>query len=247
MEKHRVSLIIPTKNEIEGMKWFMPQLKKEWYDELIIIDGGSTDGTIEYCKAHNYPIFQQNGVGLHAAYDDAYNMITGDIVVTITPDGNSLPELVPPLTDKIREGYDMVIASRYMGKARSYDDDFMTAIGNKCFTVLINLLFRASYTDALVGLRAYKKEAIEKMNLLYLQKQGWLNDRFYYMNSWESGSCIRAAKLGLKVTSIPGDEPKRIGGIRKLSIIKNGLGILLQIIIEFIIGKKFVTAGKEKS
>ena len=53
------------------------------------------------------------------------------------------------------------------------------------------------------------------------------------MNSWETGSSIRAAKLQLKVTEIPGDEPERIGGVRKLSISRNGLGVVLQILFEW--------------
>ena len=65
------------------------------------------------------------------------------------------------------------------------------------------------------------------------------------MNSWETGSSIRAAKLKLKVCEIPGDEPKRIGGVRKLSIIKNGLGVLLQILHELIIGNRFTEKGRE--
>ena len=237
IENEQVSLIVPTMNEIDGLKWFMPRLKKEWYDEMIIADGGSTDGTVEYCRENGYPLLIQTGKGLPNAYDEAYRRVTKGIVVTITPDGNSLPELIPDLVSKIREGYDMVIASRYLGKAKSYDDDLFTGFGNSMFTGMINVLFHADYTDTLVGLRAYRREAMEKMFLPDQHLQGWLKKRFCLMNSWETGSSIRAAKLGLKVTSIPGDEPKRIGGVRKLSIIRNGLGVVLQILHELIIGR----------
>ena len=54
------------------------------------------------------------------------------------------------------------------------------------------------------------------------------------MNSWETGSSIRAARLRLKVTEIPGDEPAHIGGERKLSIIRNGFGTVFQILYDFI-------------
>lgn len=234
-----VTLILPTMNEIDGMKWFMPRLKKEWYDELIIIDGGSKDGTIEYCKENNFPVFIQSGRGLTNAYDEAFRLSTKDVVVTVTPDGNSIPELIPELIEKICEGYDMVIASRYLGLAKSSDDDIFTGFGNKLFTGIINLLFRAHYADTLVAFRAYRREAIHRMSLYDQDKQNWLKKRFFEMNSWETGSSIRAAKLKLKVSEIPGDEPKRIGGKRKLSIVKNGLGVLFQILHEFIIGNKF--------
>ena len=152
----QVTIIVLTMNEIEGMKWFMPRLKKEWYDELIIMDGSSIDGTVEYCKEHGYPIFTQSGRGLTNAYDEAFRRSTKDIIVTITPDGNSIPELIPQLVEKIREGYDMVIASRYLSPAKSYDDDIFTGFGNSMFTTIINLLFRTHYNDTLVGFRAYR-------------------------------------------------------------------------------------------
>lgn len=232
--KDEVTLVVPTLNEKIGMEWFMPQVKKECYDELIVIDGKSTDGTIEYCRENNYPVFFQSGRGLANAIDAAFAHSTKEIFITVTPDGNSLPELIPALIAKIKEGYDMVIVSRYLKGAKSYDDDPITAFGNKMFTVLVNFLFRASYTDSLVAYRAYRRDAILKMGLHTQESESRIKKRFStHMNSWELASSIRAAKLKLKVAEIPGDEPKRMGGVRKLSIIKHGLGALYQVLYEF--------------
>lgn len=239
-KKLQVTLIVPTKNEVGGMKWFMPRLKKEWYDELIIVDGSSTDGTIEYCRENNLPLFIQSQEGLPNAYDEAFMRSTKDIIVTITPDGNSLPELIPLLVEKVREGYDMVIASRYLGSAKSEDDDIFTAFGNKMFTAMINVLFKGRYTDTLVGFRAYSRKAVNKMHLYEQHKQGWLKKKISLMNAWDTGSSIRAAKLKLKVCEVPGDEPKRIAGNRKMTVVGNGLGVLFQILHEFVIGYKFL-------
>ena len=235
MNDTQVTLIVPTMNEIDGLKWFMPRLKKEWYDEIIIVDGGSTDGTVKYCVDNNYPIFTQSGKGLTNAQDEAFRRSTKDIIITITPDGNSLPESITQLSEKIREGYDMVIASRYTGTAKSCDDDLITAFGNWLFTTLINILFGGKYTDTLVAFRAYRRDAIERMCLYDQHKQGWLKARLPRMNSWETGSSIRALKLKLKVCEIPSDEPRRIGGTRKMSIIKNGTCALFQILHELFI------------
>jgi hypothetical protein len=54
------------------------------------------------------------------------------------------------------------------------------------------------------------------------------------MNSWETGASIRAAKLKLNVAEIPGDEPARIGGIRKMSVIRNGFGTLFQVFYDYL-------------
>lgn len=239
MQQLKVTVILETLNEINGMKWFMPQLQKTWYDQLIIIDGTSTDGTVEYCQANGYPIYFQTGRGLPNALDEAYQLATGDIIITVTPDGNSLPELIPKLADKIREGYDVAIASRYCGGAKSEDDDFWTAIGNWMFTFIINLFFGGHLTDSLVGLRAYNRSAIEKMQLYDQGERYPMRKKYCLMNSWETSSSIRSSKLKLKVADVPGDEPKRIGGVRKMSILKNGFGTVLQILHELMIGKSF--------
>jgi hypothetical protein len=60
--------------------------------------------------------------------------IEGDVVITFSPDGNSIAELIPELVNKMKEGYDMVIVSRYLNEAKSEDDDIITAFGNWLFT-----------------------------------------------------------------------------------------------------------------
>ena len=84
----KVSLIIFSWNEIEGMKVIMPQIKKEWYDELIVVDGGSTDGTIEYAREHGYFIFVQKEKGAGSAFLESIEKATGDVIVIFSPDGN---------------------------------------------------------------------------------------------------------------------------------------------------------------
>jgi glycosyltransferase involved in cell wall biosynthesis len=236
--KQTVSLWMPVLNEIEGLKIILPQIDRSLFDEIVIIDGGSTDGTTEYCQEQGITVLRQQNKGIPDAEDYAYHNTTGDIVIMFTPDGNSLPELLPNLCNKMREGYDMVIVSRYKDSAKSLDDGLITGLGNKLFTILVNVLFKAKYTDVLVGYRGYQRTAIDKMKLFRFTEEHWLRKRWFYMNSWELGSAIRAAKLGLKVTEMPGMEPARIGGQSKLSIIKNGTGALLQIIHDMIYFKK---------
>src|SRR5437016_2517784 len=106
--KHTVTLLVPTLNEIVGMKAIMPLVKKEWCDQILIVDGKSTDGTVEYAREQGYDTVIQQKRGIRHAYNDAFPHIKGEIVVTFSPDGNSVPELIPVLVEKIESGYDMV-------------------------------------------------------------------------------------------------------------------------------------------
>ncbi len=233
----KVTLLIPTLNEITGMKTIMPKIQKDWYDQLLIIDGQSTDGTIEYAKKMGYPLVIQQKKGMRHAYMEALPHITGDVILTFSPDGNSIPELIPDCISKLKEGYDMVIVSRYAEGAKSYDDDAVTAFGNKLFTTSINLLHGAHYTDAMVIYRAYKKSLIYDLDLdkdsSYEREEGLFKTNI----SWEPLLSVRCAKRKLKVADIPGDEPAREGGERKLQVLKWGAAYMFQVIREVFVWK----------
>ena len=152
----KVSLVIFSLNEIDGMKAIMPQIKKEWYDELIIVDVVLQMELLNMLK-RTAILYLFKRKRYRRCICRSYGKVTGDIVVIFSPDGNSIPEAIPKLVDKMKEGYDMVIASRYLKGAKSYDDDRITSFGNWMFTTLINVLFGAHYTDSLVMYRAFKK------------------------------------------------------------------------------------------
>ena len=217
----KTTLVIPTRNEIDGMREIMPKIKKEWVDQILIVDGNSTDGTIEYAKEHGYEIMVQKTKGIGNGYREALPSIKGDVIITFSPDGNSVPEKIPEVVGKMKEGYDLLIVSRYLQGDKSYDDDFFTKIGNKIFTTTINILFGGKYTDSLVIFRAYKKNLINDLKI----------DAEHM--TFEEQISIRAAQKKLKITEIPGDEPPRIGGERKIRVFKTGLTLFLEIFKNF--------------
>lgn len=210
----------------------MPRIKKEWYDQLIIVDGGSCDGTIAYARENGYFVLMQKKEGIRNAYIEALEHIKGDIVITFSPDGNSIPELIPQLVKKMKEDYDMVIVSRYAKDAKSYDDDIITAFGNWMFTSLINFLFTSRYTDAMVIFRAWKKEIFYTLDLDKDESYSLEEKIFHTKIGVEPLLSIRAAKRKLKCANIPGDEPPRIGGERKLKVLQWGAAYLMQVFRE---------------
>ena len=132
----------------------------------MILDGGSTDGTVEWAREQGYDVYIQKERGLRKGYIEVMPLCVGDVVITFSPDGNSLTEKIPELVAKMREGYDMVIVSRYLGEAESLDDDFLTTFGNWFFTSVINLLFGGRYTDAMVIYRGYTKKLLADLRIL---------------------------------------------------------------------------------
>ena len=218
----KVTLLILTYNEIEGMKRIMPLIDKSWYDELIIMDGGSKDGTIEYARKHGYPIFVQQRPGLGSAYIEGLARATGDVIVTFSPDGNSDAARLPELIAKMREGYDIVIVSRYLDWAKSDDDDVVTGFGNWLFTTIYNVLFREKVTDLLVIYRAFRRDLVRELNV----DHGAI--------AWTTQMMCKAAKARRRIGEIPGDEPPRIGGTRKMNPLRNGWAELAMLTREFL-------------
>ncbi len=223
------TLLIPTLNEHEGMKVIMPKINKNWFTQIIFLDGGSTDGTVEYAKEQGYEVYIQTKPGIRNAYNEVLPLIRGDALITFSPDGNSIPELLPELIKEMEDNdRDMVIVSRYLGDAKSDDDDFITSFGNWLFTKTVNLLHNGSYTDVMVIYRAYKKQLIYDLELNTDDAYQTAEKMFRTIISWEPLLSVRAAKRELNISEIPGDEPERIGGERKLQVLKWGAAYYFQ-------------------
>lgn len=217
----KTTLAILTLNEVDAVPYVLPKIRKDWTDEAIVVDGGSTDGTIEWCRANGWQVLVQKKHGYGQGMRECIAIAEGDIIIEFMADGNCDPVAIPRLIEKMKEGYDLVIASRYKGDAVSYDDTVITRFGNWGFTTIVNILFGASYTDAMNGYRAYRIDSFKKLRV---DEDGL---------TFPTQGSIQFAKAGLKIAEIPTDEQKRIGGMRKAKNIRTGLQLLRMIIKEY--------------
>jgi glycosyltransferase involved in cell wall biosynthesis len=216
---YTIALLLPTLNEIDGLKAIIPQIDRSLVDDIIVIDGRSTDGTVEYAIVSDLTIVTQLRPGLQRAIFDVARSLPHDYIIEFSPDGNCKVDQLAELVAKIREGHDHVIVSRYLSHAVSEDDDVVTAFGNWMFSRLMRPLAPFAITDALNIYRGYRRDIL-------LDPDFELYMRGPVLEPLVTGMC---ALRGRSAAEIPGDEPVRIGGATKRSILYNGSMILLMI------------------
>jgi glycosyltransferase involved in cell wall biosynthesis len=224
----RVTLLALTLNEIDGVRAILPRIDRSLFEQILVVDGGSTDGTIEWCRENGYEVFVQNRRGIRFAYLEVLPMITGDVVLTLSPDGNCPTEYIPALLEKMQQGYDLVIGSRYLGNAESQDDDIVTGFGNWLFTRTVNLLHRGHYTDAMVIYRAFRRGLVSELDLDKEESYALPERLFNTIISWEPLMSVRAAKAKKRIAEVAVGEPPRIGGHRKLQVLRWGAAYYFQ-------------------
>ncbi len=225
----KVTLLVLTLNEIDGIQMVMPAVSREWCDQIIIVDGGSTDGTIEWAQAAGYEVHVQKKSGIRHAYFEVMPLVRGDVIVSFSPDGNCRPEVIPMLLAEIGKGYDLVIGSRYLDGARSEDDTLLTGFGNWLFTKTVNLLHRGPYTDVMVIYRAFRTSVVDRLKLMDEAAYSLPERLFRTVISWEPLMSVRAARYGLRISEVPAGEPPRLGGKAKLQIWRWGAAYYFQI------------------
>jgi glycosyltransferase involved in cell wall biosynthesis len=213
------------------MREIMPRVKREWCNQILVVDGHSADATVRLAREQGYDVLVQQRPGIRHAYIEAMPLVRGDIVITFSPDGNCVPELIPTLIARMNEGYDMVIASRYFGGLTSEDDDVVTRFGNWLFTRTINSLHGAHYSDAMGIFRAWRTSLFWELDLD--KEDSYATERLLRtVIGVEPLLSVRAAKARLRCVEVPGPEPARLGGERKLQVVGWGGAYMLQVLRE---------------
>jgi len=231
----KTSLIILTRNEIEGLRSVFPRIPLGVVDEVIAVDGNSSDGTIEYLKTNKVKVVQQSRLGRGNAMIEGVRHTAGDSVVFLSSDGNENPADISRLVERLEDA-EIAVASRFMKGGRSDDSDdplLIRRFGNKLMTFLVNLLWRANVTDCTNGLRAIRRDAWKKLGI----------DSPYHETEFQM--TIRAAKLGMKIIEVPTIESLRVGGKRYASTSKMALTFTRFLLREIWIGKSFLIETDE--
>lgn len=227
----QTTLIVLTRNEIEGLKALIRKIPWEAVDEYFAVDYNSTDGTVEFFKKHNIPVVPQRKSGRAEAFYLGAKTAKGKYLIFFSPDGNENPADIPRLVRELKKGNDLVIASRFLKDSRNEEDNQvikLRAWANQTFTLLADLIWGGKLTDTINGYRAIEKSAFKRLNL---DAKGFAIE--YQMS-------IRALKLKLKIAEIPTIEGDRIGGQSTSYAIPTGLRFIYFLLREIWIGKRFL-------
>ena len=226
MSKKKISLIILGLNECEGINLLKERInnQKKFLEEIIYIDGGSKDGSVELAKSSGWKTLVQdetNGGALNAI-KLGVDTCKGDYLILFSPDNNCIPEKIQEIVEKIEDGWDFVKVSRYYNNAKSYDDNIVTGFGNRMFNFFILIFYGFKTTDALGIYYGVKKNLFQKLRINF--KNTAINTEL----------TIKCKIFKIKCIDIEGDEFKRVGGESKRPIILHGINETLTI-LKFII------------
>jgi glycosyltransferase involved in cell wall biosynthesis len=134
--KTTLSIIIPANNEEDGLRLILPQLRHRFPDaEIIVVDDGSTDGTVAVCHDHGVRVVSHPyAMGNGAAVKSGARAAGGEVFVFMDGDGQHQPEDIERLLDKLDQGYDMVVGARGDGSqaslGRLYANNFYNRIAS---------------------------------------------------------------------------------------------------------------------
>jgi glycosyltransferase involved in cell wall biosynthesis len=229
----RAKVIIPARNEEESIGDIIQRLQRMGFDDILVVDGHSHDGTAECARKLGARVVSQNGKGKGGALREAFlQCLDDDLTVIMDADGSMDPEELPLFFDKIVSGADIVKGSRFLPPGDSEDFTATRRIGNKILTTITNFLFLTEYTDLCYGYMAFNKEALKRLS------PSLKGDNFEI----ETEICVKAKILGLRVLEVPSFERSRQYGGSNLHPFKDGLSILRMIVTEFLKENSFGAA-----
>ena len=218
-----LTLVIPAKNEKESLPHVLKELKKFNLKILVILEDQDIE-TINSIKNYDCKILKQSQKGYGNALIEGINNTTTKYFCIFNADGSFDPtELEKMYFLAENKNFDLVFGSRYEKNAGSDDDTIITFIGNKIFSFIGKIFFLLPITDILYTFVLGNTEKVQNLKLV--------KDDFSFCVELP----IKAKKKGLKLTTNPAFERKRIGGKKKVNAFLDGLKILLSMITLFFV------------
>ena len=178
-ERSRVWLVLPAFNEEQSLPTLLDRIEEAMFEanldfRIVIVDDGSSDTTpkiIEEAAEHlpltvvNHPV----NLGLGAAIRDglleaARSASPRDVIVTLDSDNTHTPDLILRMVRSVREGHDVVIASRYQPGSRVRGVPFVRRLMSRAASIVFRVLFPThGVRDFTSGYRAYRAEVMQKV------------------------------------------------------------------------------------
>lgn len=213
MNMNEISIVIPAKNEADGLVSFLPKLKEKYPNaEIIVVDDGSEDETVNVCNRNcvqviSHPYSMGNGAAIKTGARSA----TKDVLVFMDADGQHDPDDIERLLVEIAEGYDLVVGARDKKSQASMG----RSIANKFYNKLSSFVVNHKIEDLTSGFRAVCRYKF--IEFLYLLPNGF---------SYPTTSTMAFFRAGYSVKYVPITANKRIGKSH-IKILRDGFRFVL--------------------
>lgn len=213
MDLMKVSVVIPAKNEAEGLKAFLPELiEQENIFEIIVVDDGSTDGTVDVCKSFGITVYSHPySIGNGAAIKTGARKAKGDAIVFMDGDGQHKPSDISVLLDRYRSGFGMVVGAR----SKSSQASVGRWLANSFYNKFAGWMTGREIKDLTSGFRVVHAEKFREF--LTLLPNGF---------SYPTTSTMAFFRAGYGVSYVPIDVLDRVGDSH-IRLFKDGARFLL--------------------
>ncbi|MEO8900486.1 MAG: glycosyltransferase family 2 protein [Polyangiaceae bacterium] len=214
MSRPSISLVIPALNEERGIVATLQRVPKE-ISEVIVVDGGSKDRTVELSEANGARVVVEKLRGYGLAYKRGFAEAKGDIIVTSDADGTYPIELFPYVVDYlVKRDLSFVNCSR-LPLVDSKAMRFWNRFGNVGLSLAATLLYAHPFRDISSGMWAFRREYLNK---LQLNTNGWCFSNEIKLEAYT----VDPSGFGEFV--IPFDE--RVGDTHNVTIWATGVEVL---------------------
>ncbi|MGA5299021.1 glycosyltransferase family 2 protein [Nucisporomicrobium flavum] len=231
-----VSVVIPTLNEERNLPHVFAKLP-DGIDEVIVVDGGSVDRTVEVARSlrPDVVIVQQTRTGKGNALACGFAACTGDIIVMIDADGSTDPAEIPLFVSQLAGGADFVKGSRFSHGGHSHDITKLRKLGNDGLNLVVNVLFGTQFTDLCYGYNAFWRRVVPVLDLPDTTLPRPTDGSKLWGDGFEIETMIniRAAADGMRVGEVGSIEHARIHGQSNLNTFRDGFRVLRTIFSEY--------------